>query len=311
MRALSLGILAIALAAVATPAWSLELPMGSGRPPIDLAPAEAVRFGSTNREVAAIYSGSVAGTYTYDQGSGRWTDGQGNELTETRPASLLRGESGWGLVWLEHAAPALPTPVPTFTLAGSEVWSKPQSGGTAILGVFWGLVDNTVLYDPTANGGAGGYAVWGSGMEYEIYAVDLTAAEGSPEGLIYGNPADPVEPGDRTAANQVTGWPTTRAGAALLLKGTSAYFQYNGINTSKTTLYLNAESGLWAGELDSDFFPTPGGGNADVYMDWTIGQPDALGWVQSDDEASALPEPTTLCLLAGGALVALIRRRRS
>lgn len=305
MRALSLGILAIALAVVATPAWSLD---------VDVAPGPTV-FKTFDWEAGTVYWGE-AGTYT--RGSDAvWRDAQGDPALGTKlfssppPNRMNDQEDAWGAFVVTQMFPGVPG-----TLGASQPWvyqgsSMPSwnsSSTQSLFGFYYGGRDAEVTIKKTQTGNE---------PDFDPFAFDVMTDDMKFDAYLLDGPPPPVPPENwkpsevtRNASGGFDEW--SIAGAANVLSGNVVDLVFVGGpvgghpgSAGYTDLYLDVTSGTWD-EWDTDYF----GPGRDGHMHWVLG-PISNDWLISEDSARVLPEPTTLCLLAGGALVALLRRRRS
>jgi hypothetical protein len=246
-------------------------------------------------------------------------------VTALSPRGQIEGEDGWGV--------ALVYQLVNGVLAGDGS-INPKTGGTYydnsaglnnvwLVAVFHGGVDRSVTLRSPSAGHLSDFDVVTTGTQMELWAVpkDSLSSVADPSLLV------DYAAGNRTAANQYTGWldATSMAAGIRLFTATSQYELFkgglsaNGKFDGTMNMYfdVNPESGAWASIADSDHYLTPTiGGNgdrhfSDIFMTFTDQYSDTWNALGSDQGGWDMktPEPATLAMLALGAL-ALLRRRK-
>lgn len=314
MRTLKLCTILGVVAALAVPAGAIP-----------------VLFETENREQGNLFNvtSSTDGTYLrVDNGADPlgWYLG-GDTTAESLPVfsggNTWAGEDNWGLIWLNKIE------IPWYS--GNDVYVKPtNSGGTALIGMFYGSTDESVgVY--TDGFGNKQYTILAGNLEFKVWQVAIS----SNIQTLYSTLGDiGTSVGQRTAQDAYNGW-TNLPGATLVLEGglLNAKDEFNftssqgagGFGTSNLYASLDPTSpAIWnqfwdTNMINPDVGPAPLGPpaatNSDVYMNWTVGGIFDNGSLVSTDfgYANVVPEPLTMLTLFGsiGLLGGYIRKRRA
>ena len=326
MRTLKLCIMLGVLAALALPAAAV---------PLD--DSQYVGIRSQNREQGNIYdvTGSPDGTYTRVETAGVakwWLNGivGGTELPHSAGDGVLPGEDDWGLFWLDEIE------VPKNS--GFKPYVAPSNaGGVAIIGIFYGLTDDsvTVSTDGSANKQ---YTLAGGNLLFKLWGVTLPNVVGTQniQQLYAGLTGIGINigtSGDRSAADAYDGW-TDLPGATLLLSGgmlvPSDAFNFTSTagkgGFGSSNIWVSVDDNplaIWNVNWDSNMIPSPlvipdtsgPPDGSDIYMNWTVAGQFDHGSLKSSDfgNAALIPEPLTMLAIFGsvGLLGGYIRKRRA